>query len=174
MFGTTRGIEGLDLRLEPGEIFGFLGPNGAGKTTTVRALLDLQRPTAGTALGDHQGGRLVRTDTVDGLRRDAPTTLALIPGPVDPAVFLVDRVRVLEAAGAHLTLEATGAIGPVLRIAADLDLVGRRRAMLGYISAPRCTPSCSSPSIPRSSTRRARTTSPRTPQTAIDPAKAGE
>ncbi len=50
MFGATRGIEGLDLRVEPGEIFGFLGPNGAGKTTTIRALLDLQRPTAGTAL----------------------------------------------------------------------------------------------------------------------------
>jgi ABC-2 type transport system ATP-binding protein len=50
MFGVTRGIEGLDLRVEPGEIFGFLGPNGAGKTTTIRALLDLQRPTAGTAV----------------------------------------------------------------------------------------------------------------------------
>ena len=50
MFGVTRGIEGLDLHVEHGEIFGFLGPNGAGKTTTIRALLDLQRPTAGTAL----------------------------------------------------------------------------------------------------------------------------
>ena len=50
MFGAIRGIEALDLRVEPGEIFGFLGPNGAGKTTTIRVLLDLQRPTAGTAL----------------------------------------------------------------------------------------------------------------------------
>ncbi|HVC71286.1 MAG TPA: ABC transporter ATP-binding protein [Acidimicrobiales bacterium] len=50
MFGATRGIEGLNLRVEPGEIFGFLGPNGAGKSTTIRALLDLHRPTAGTAL----------------------------------------------------------------------------------------------------------------------------
>jgi ABC-2 type transport system ATP-binding protein len=50
MFGSVRGIEQLDFRVEPGEIFGFLGPNGAGKTTTIRSLLGLCRPTAGTAL----------------------------------------------------------------------------------------------------------------------------
>ena len=263
MFGAIRGIEALDLRVEPGEIFGFLGPNGAGKTTTIRALLDLQRPTAGTALvlgldahrdgvaihsrvgylpgdlalfsrmtaGDHfawfararglassesagalaerfdlpldrrvnelskgnrqkvgivlafmhepellildeptsgldplmkdeferllretaangrtvflssheldevqrvadrvgiiKDGRLVRTDTVDGLRRDAPTTLELrFRDPVDPGCFRVDGVRVLKRPASHVTLEVTGAIGPVLRIAADLDPVG--------------------------------------------------
>ena len=263
MFGAIRGIEALDLRVEPGEIFGFLGPNGAGKTTTIRALLDLQRPTAGTALvlgldahrdsvaihsrvgylpgdlalfsrmtaGDHfawfarargftnyrsasalaarfdlpldrrvkelskgnrqkvgivlafmhepellildeptsgldplmkdeferllrestasgrtvflssheldevqrvadrvgiiKDGRLVRTDTVEGLRRDAPTTLELrFRYPVDPAIFRIDGVRVLESSGAHVTLEVTGALGPVLRIAADLDPIG--------------------------------------------------
>jgi len=48
-YGATRGIEGLDLAVEPGEVFGFLGPNGAGKTTTIRLLLDLIRPTRGTA-----------------------------------------------------------------------------------------------------------------------------
>ncbi|MBU0740833.1 ABC transporter ATP-binding protein [bacterium] len=48
-YGPVRGIEGLDLRIERGEIFGFLGPNGAGKTTTIRLLLDLIRPTRGTA-----------------------------------------------------------------------------------------------------------------------------
>jgi ABC-2 type transport system ATP-binding protein len=32
----TRGLEGLDLTVRPGEVFGFLGPNGAGKTTTIR------------------------------------------------------------------------------------------------------------------------------------------
>jgi ABC-2 type transport system ATP-binding protein len=42
-------LDGLSLRVEPGEIFGFLGPNGAGKTTTIRLLLDLIRPTAGRA-----------------------------------------------------------------------------------------------------------------------------
>jgi len=40
-------LEGLDLAVEEGEIFGFLGPNGAGKTTTIRILLGLIRPSAG-------------------------------------------------------------------------------------------------------------------------------
>jgi ABC-2 type transport system ATP-binding protein len=47
-YGTTRGIEDLDLRVDEGE-FGYLGPNGAGKTTTIRLLLDLIRPTRGGA-----------------------------------------------------------------------------------------------------------------------------
>jgi len=48
-YGRTRALRGIDLEIEPGQIFGFLGPNGAGKTTTIRILLDLIRPTAGTA-----------------------------------------------------------------------------------------------------------------------------
>ncbi len=43
------GISGLDLSVEPGEVFGFLGPNGAGKTTTLRCLMGLIRPTSGQA-----------------------------------------------------------------------------------------------------------------------------
>jgi ABC-2 type transport system ATP-binding protein len=48
-YGSARGIEDLDLHVEPGEVFGFLGPNGAGKSTTIRTLLDFQRPTSGSA-----------------------------------------------------------------------------------------------------------------------------
>ena len=48
-YGSTRGIEGLDLVIEHGEIFGFLGPNGAGKTTTIRMLMGMLRPTRGKA-----------------------------------------------------------------------------------------------------------------------------
>ncbi|MDM4720178.1 ABC transporter ATP-binding protein [Micromonospora sp. WMMA1363] len=46
-YGRNRGLAGLDLRVEPGEVYGFLGPNGAGKSTTIRLLLDLIRPTSG-------------------------------------------------------------------------------------------------------------------------------
>ncbi|MEZ5247328.1 MAG: ABC transporter ATP-binding protein [Acidimicrobiales bacterium] len=46
-FGSLTAVESLDLRVEPGEVFGFLGPNGAGKSTTIRLLLDLIRPTSG-------------------------------------------------------------------------------------------------------------------------------
>jgi ABC-2 type transport system ATP-binding protein len=42
-------LHDLDLRVEPGEVFGFLGPNGAGKTTTVKILLGLVKPTDGDA-----------------------------------------------------------------------------------------------------------------------------
>src|SRR5437667_12493300 len=44
-----RAVDGVDLRVEPGEIYGFLGPNGAGKSTTVHMLTTLLPPTAGTA-----------------------------------------------------------------------------------------------------------------------------
>ena len=49
IYGRRAGIEGLDLEVRPGEIFGFIGPNGAGKTTTIRLLLDLLHPTRGRA-----------------------------------------------------------------------------------------------------------------------------
>jgi ABC-2 type transport system ATP-binding protein len=48
-YGTTVAVDGLDLQVERGEIFGFLGPNGAGKSTTIRLLLDLIRPDSGRA-----------------------------------------------------------------------------------------------------------------------------
>ena len=48
-FGDTVAVDGVDLEVAPGEIYGFLGPNGAGKTTTVRMLVTLLAPTAGRA-----------------------------------------------------------------------------------------------------------------------------
>jgi ABC-2 type transport system ATP-binding protein len=48
-YGSGRGLFELDLEVAPGEVFGFLGPNGAGKSTTMRLLLDLIRPTSGSA-----------------------------------------------------------------------------------------------------------------------------
>jgi ABC-2 type transport system ATP-binding protein len=47
--GGIHAVDGIDLRVEPGEIYGFLGPNGAGKSTTVLMLTTLLPPTAGTA-----------------------------------------------------------------------------------------------------------------------------
>jgi ABC-2 type transport system ATP-binding protein len=44
-----RAVDGIDLRVEPGEVYGFLGPNGAGKSTTVKILTTLSRPDSGTA-----------------------------------------------------------------------------------------------------------------------------
>ncbi len=46
-FGDKLAVDGLDLTIERGRIFGLLGPNGAGKTTTIRMLIGILRPTAG-------------------------------------------------------------------------------------------------------------------------------
>jgi len=48
-YGSVQALDGLNLTVDQGQIFGFLGPNGAGKTTTMRLLLDLIRPSRGRA-----------------------------------------------------------------------------------------------------------------------------
>jgi len=48
-YGDTQAVKGVDLKVYPGEIFGFLGPNGAGKTTTIKMLIGLLRPSDGVA-----------------------------------------------------------------------------------------------------------------------------
>jgi len=48
-FGDVKAVDGIDITVKTGEIFGFLGPNGAGKSTAVRMLTTLLRPTSGTA-----------------------------------------------------------------------------------------------------------------------------
>ncbi len=59
-FGDLVAVDGIDLDVHEGEVFGFLGPNGAGKTTTLRLLCALIAPTSGTA--EITGFRLGRED----------------------------------------------------------------------------------------------------------------
>ena len=49
VFGERVAVDGLDLEIRRGEVFGLLGPNGSGKTTTIRMLCGLMQPTAGSA-----------------------------------------------------------------------------------------------------------------------------
>ncbi|MEP7271081.1 MAG: ABC transporter ATP-binding protein [Acidobacteriota bacterium] len=64
-YGKLLAVSELDLEVSQGEVFGFLGLNGAGKTTTIRILLDLLRPSSGTAnvlgMSCQAGGLEVRT-----------------------------------------------------------------------------------------------------------------
>src|SRR5690242_7331211 len=46
-YGDLLAVAGVDLTVEPGDVYGYLGPNGAGKTTSLRMMLGLIRPTAG-------------------------------------------------------------------------------------------------------------------------------
>lgn len=63
-YGRHTAVDSLDLRIEPGTVFGLIGPNGAGKTTTLRMILDIIRPTAGAirVLGEdpRRGGPALR------------------------------------------------------------------------------------------------------------------
>ena len=74
-FGGFAAVNGLDLRVERGEVHGFLGPNGAGKSTTVRVLLGLYRATAGR----------VRVLDLDPARHAAEVTrrASYVPGDVN-------------------------------------------------------------------------------------------
>ena len=49
-FKQIQAVDHLNLKVEPGEIFGFLGPNGAGKTTTIKMIAGILRPTSGRIL----------------------------------------------------------------------------------------------------------------------------
>jgi ABC-type multidrug transport system ATPase subunit len=75
--GTTVAVDGLDLSVPVGGVFGFLGPNGAGKTTTIRCLLGLVRPSAGRL-------SLLGAD----VRRDLPDVIGRVGSIVEaPAMF---------------------------------------------------------------------------------------
>jgi ABC-2 type transport system ATP-binding protein len=78
VYDETRALDGIDLTVRRGQLFGFLGPNGAGKTTTIRILATLTRPDGGTA-------RVLECDVVseaDAIRPRLATPSATLPtGP---------------------------------------------------------------------------------------------
>jgi ABC-2 type transport system ATP-binding protein len=83
-----RAVDGIELVVQPGEIYGFLGPNGAGKSTTVLMLTTLLPPTAGTALvGGHD---IVR----EGAAVRASIGAALQEAALDPLLTGADHMRV--------------------------------------------------------------------------------
>src|SRR3954466_10729367 len=113
-----RAVDGIDLEVAPGEIYGFLGPNGAGKSTTVLMLTTLLPPTAGTArVGGHdtvRPGAAVRASIGAALQEAAldplltgrdhmrlQTTLQAVPKAERRArgEELLERVGLTEAAG---------------------------------------------------------------------------
>jgi ABC-2 type transport system ATP-binding protein len=82
-----RAVDGIDLHVSPGEIYGFLGPNGAGKSTTVLMLTTLLPPTAGTA---RVGGYDVRTE---GPKVRSVIGAALQEAALDPLLTGRDHLR---------------------------------------------------------------------------------
>lgn len=120
-FGRQIAVDGIDLCVESGQVFGYLGPNGAGKTTTIRVLAGLLRPTSGAA--SVLGYDVVR-------ERDAmQRRLGYLPGDFvaypdltgEEYLHFLGRLR----PGADLSLAA----GLAARL--DLDL-GRRMSALSH------------------------------------------
>ncbi len=111
-YGDHRGIEGVGFRVEPAEVFGFLGPNGAGKTTTIRTLLDLIRPSAGSArlfgLDHHRDSLAIRARL-----GNLPGEFGFGRGTGREALALLARVRGVAGLGRAEELAA--------RFQADLD-----------------------------------------------------
>jgi len=86
-----RAVDGIDLRVAPGEIYGFLGPNGAGKSTTVLMLTTLLPPTAGTA-------RVAGFDIVrEGPRVRSAIGAALQEAALDPLLSGREHMRLQTA-----------------------------------------------------------------------------
>ena len=83
-YGRTQALDGLYLRVAPGEIFGLIGPNGAGKTTTLRILAGLLMPDAGR----------VTIEGIDALRR--PRKVRRLIGYMPEDFGLYDELRVWE------------------------------------------------------------------------------
>jgi ABC-2 type transport system ATP-binding protein len=86
-----RAVDGIDLRVAPGEIYGFLGPNGAGKSTTVLMLTTLLPPTAGAA---RVGGHDISTE---GPRVRASIGAALQEAALDPLLSGAEHMRLQTA-----------------------------------------------------------------------------
>ena len=90
-FKDVRAVDGIDLDVAPGEIYGFLGPNGAGKSTTVHMLTTLLPPTAGTA-------RVAGFDVVkDGPKVRKAIGAALQEAALDPLLSGRDHMRLQTA-----------------------------------------------------------------------------
>jgi ABC-2 type transport system ATP-binding protein len=111
--GGQVAVDGLDLAVPPGSVYGFLGPNGSGKTTSIRMLLGLIFPTAGSVslLGAPMPGQAGRV---------LPRVGALVEGPAFHP-YLSGRANLARLDAADLNAERRNAGS---RIATALDRVG--------------------------------------------------
>ncbi|MGX4690467.1 ABC transporter ATP-binding protein [Streptomyces sp. JNUCC 63] len=111
--GGQLAVDGLDLTVPAGSVFGFLGPNGSGKTTTIRMLMGLIEPTAGTA-------RVLGHAMPRSSRAVLPRVGALIEGPALYG-YLTGRDNLLRYDAADPTADPRTRRA---RVAAALDRVG--------------------------------------------------
>ena len=131
-YGSGHGLFDLDLEVQPGEVFGFLGPNGAGKSTTMRLLLDLIRPSSGSA---RVLGLEVTANSVEIRRR-----VGFLPGDLAMYARLTGRANLEYLAELRGGVDRHVRDALVERFDADLDrplhqLSTGNRQKLGLIQA---------------------------------------
>ncbi|HWR73374.1 MAG TPA: ABC transporter ATP-binding protein [Nitrospirota bacterium] len=109
-YGKFTAVNGIDLEVHPGEIFGFLGPNGAGKTTTLKMMAGLLQPTSGSV---SIGGFDVRTQPLQAKR---------ITGFIPDRPYLYEKLTATEFM--QFVAKLYDMSGPDERIRELLDLFG--------------------------------------------------
>ena len=135
-FGGLPALDGVDLRIRPGEIYGLLGPNGAGKTTLIRSIVGLVAPDAGTitVLGR-------RMPDVDNLRNVGYMTQA---AALYPGLSIAENLEFFAAING-----AEKGVDEVLKL---VELDQRRNSVVATISGgmrQRCSLACALVHKPR-------------------------
>ncbi len=141
-FGSFTAVDGLNLQVPRGSIYGFLGPNGAGKTTTIRMLLGLIRPNAGVVELLGMPLRAARRRCLAGVgalveaaslyphltgRENLELTRRLIGGPRTEIDRVLGVVRMEEAANRRVK---TYSLGMKQRLALALAMLGRPELLI--------------------------------------------
>ena len=112
--GTTVAVDGLDLAVPAGGVYGFLGPNGSGKTTTIRCVLGLARPTKGSV---RLLGRPVPEGLAESLRGvgaivESPALFPTMSRPRQPRAARRDRSHRPQAGRARRSSRSGWPSGP--------------------------------------------------------------
>jgi ABC-2 type transport system ATP-binding protein len=119
-FGEIRAVDGIDLSLSPGRIYGLLGPNGSGKTTLIRLLIGLARPTSGAA-------------TILGIRVPSRSALVRI-GYMPQAESIYPDLSVAENLAFFAALQGAAGRPPIDRVLDLVELGDRRRTPAIHLS----------------------------------------
>jgi ABC-2 type transport system ATP-binding protein len=128
-FGSQKALDGLTLRVKPGEIFGLLGPNGSGKTTLIRAIVGLIAPDSGTVTV--LGSRIPNLDIL------AKVGYMTQQAALYPDLSVEENLRFFAA--------ISGSDGNVTEVLKTVELDQRRQSVVSELSGgmrQRCSLAC--------------------------------